>query len=135
MPRAFLALLLALPTVGGAALGPKQAEADALAREVQAYYERTADLEARFVQTYTYASFGRSQVSRGTLRVKKPGKLRWDYDSPSKKTVLVNGSRLVQYEPEANQAYVDERFDASAMSAAVTFLLGQGRLEREFDLA
>jgi len=31
-----------------------------------------------------------------------------------------------------NQAYVDEHFDATALSAAVTFLVGQGRLEREF---
>jgi outer membrane lipoprotein carrier protein len=107
----------------------------ALAQKVQGFYEKTTDLEARFVQTYTYAAFGRTQVSKGTLKVKKPGKLRWDYASPAKKTIVVNGSRLVQYEPEANQAYVDEHFDASAMSAAVTFLLGKGRLDREFDLA
>jgi len=106
-----------------------------LARQVQAFYERTHDLEAEFVQNYTYAAFGRTQVSRGTLRVKKPGKLRWDYVEPSQKTIVVNGSRLVQFEPEANQAYVDEHFDATAMSAAVTFLLGKGSLEKEFDLA
>jgi outer membrane lipoprotein carrier protein len=107
----------------------------ALARSVQSYYEKTRDLEAEFVQTYTYASFGRAQTSQGVLRVKKPGKLRWDYSEPTRKTIVVNGSRLVQYEPEANQAYVDERFDATAMSAAVTFLLGKGSLEKEFDLA
>lgn len=127
MIGALLALALAAPpTVGDAA---------ALAREVQAYYDRSRDLEARFVQTYTYASFGRSQTSRGTLRVKKPGKLRWDYEAPAKKTVLVNGSRLVQWEPEVNQAYVDEHFDATALSAAVTFLVGQGRLDKEFRLS
>src|SRR5689334_2430155 len=125
MTAAFAALTLAAVAASPAAL----------AQKVQAYYEKTADLEARFVQTYTYAAFGRSQVSKGTLRVKKPGRLRWDYEAPAKKTVLVAGSRLVQYEPEANQAYVDEHFDASAMSAAVTFLLGQGRLDKEFDLA
>jgi len=41
----------------------------------------------------------------------------------------------VQYEPEENQAYVDEAFDASAMSAAITFLVGKGELAREFDLS
>ncbi|BDG09784.1 LolA family protein [Anaeromyxobacter paludicola] len=108
-------------------------EAQQLAAKVQAAYERTRDLEARFVQTYTYAAFGRSQVSRGTLEVKKPGKMRWDYQEPAHKTVVVNGSRLVQYEPEVNQAYVDDHFDATAMSAAVTFLLGKGSLEKEFE--
>jgi outer membrane lipoprotein carrier protein len=106
-----------------------------LAVRVQAYYDKTKDLEARFVQTYTYAAFGRKQTSRGTFQVKKPGKLRWDYAEPEKKVVLVNGSRLVQWEPAANQAYVDEKFDATAMSAAVSFLLGSGKLDREFALS
>ena len=121
---------LALALVSAAA-----PDAALLAEKVQAYYEKTKDFQASFVQTYTYAAAGRSQTSRGTLRVKKPGKLRWDYLEPSRKTITVNGSRLVQYEPEENQAYVDDHFDAGAMSAAVTFLLGKGKLAREFDLS
>lgn len=107
----------------------------ALAQRVQGFYERTRDLEARFTQTYTYASFGRSQVSKGRLRVKKPGMMRWDYESPAPKTVAVKGKRLVQYEPAENQAFVDEKFDASTMSAAITFLVGTGDLAKEFDFA
>ncbi len=127
-----LLVLLAAPLAGQAGPPP---QARAIARRVQGFYERTRDLEARFVQTYAYAAFGRKQISRGTLYVKKPGKMRWDYQEPAKKTVAVSGSRLVQWEPEANQAYVDEHFDSSAMSAAVTFLLGKGDLEKEFDLS
>jgi len=136
-----LAALLALsqaaapgePAAGPPPPAPKaQPGARELARAVQAFYQRTQDLEATFVQTYRYAAGGRRQVSRGTLRVKKPGRMRWDYQVPERKTVAVTGSRLVQWEPEANQVYVDERFDASAMSAAVTFLLGKGDLEAEF---
>jgi outer membrane lipoprotein carrier protein len=129
MPLLLAVLLAASPAQPGS---DRAAE---LARKVQAYYESTRDLEARFQQTYTYSGFGRRQVSSGTLRVKKPGMMRWDYEKPSRKTVAVKGSRLVQYEPEENQAYVDERFDASAMSAAVTFLLGKGDLAREFNIS
>jgi outer membrane lipoprotein carrier protein len=110
-------------------------DAQALAAKVQAYYEKTKDLEARFVQTYTYAAFGRRQVSSGRFAVKKPGRLRWDYEKPEEKVVLVSGRKLVQWEPAAHQAYVDERFDATAMSAAVSFLLGEGKLASEFALA
>jgi outer membrane lipoprotein carrier protein len=109
-------------------------DAAAIAREVQGYYDATRDFEAKFTQRYTYVAFGRTQVSSGTLRMKKPGKLRWDYLEPTPKTIVVNGTKLVQFEPEANQAYVDERFDTSALSAAVTFLLGKGSLAKEFDL-
>jgi outer membrane lipoprotein carrier protein len=131
--NAHLALLLLFAAAPSGP--PRAADPAELARKVQAYYERTRDLEAKFTQTYTYAGFGRRQVSSGTLRVKKPGMMRWDYEAPAPKSVAVKGARLVQYEPQENQAYVDERFDASAMSAAVTFLLGKGDLVREFDLA
>ncbi|HVO20616.1 MAG TPA: outer membrane lipoprotein carrier protein LolA [Anaeromyxobacter sp.] len=132
------ALLAASPAPAdpGAGPGPAAAAEDpaaqALARKVQSFYEQTRDLSARFRQTYSYAGFGRRQVSSGVLLVKKPGMMRWEYQTPSTKIVAVKGSRLVQYEPEENQAYVDERFDATAMSAALAFLLGKGELEREF---
>jgi outer membrane lipoprotein carrier protein len=132
---ASLVLLLAAAPVAAPAGAAPAADAIALARKVQGFYETTRDLRARFVQTYTYASLGRRQVSKGALEVKKPGKMRWDYESPAAKTIVVNGSRLVQWEPEANQAFVDEKFDATAMSAAVTFLLGTGSLEKEFLLS
>jgi outer membrane lipoprotein carrier protein len=139
---AFLAVTLAAgasaPGAAGAAApgaGDASPAAQALAARVQAYYEKTTDLEARFVQTYTYAAFGRRQVSSGRFAVKKPGRLRWDYEKPEPKVVLVSGKKLVQWEPAAHQVYVDERFDATAMSAAVSFLLGQGKLASEFRLA
>src|SRR5512146_2687963 len=132
-----LALALALavsatPSPPAAAGAP---DAQALVRKVQAFYERTRDLTARFQQTYTYAGFGRRQVSSGVVQVKKPGMMRWEYQKPSPKTVAVKGKRLVQYEPAENQAYVDEHFDASGMSAALTFLLGKGSLEAEFEVS
>ncbi len=138
--RAMLALALVLAVTASApaepaAQRPAAADAQTLVRKVQAFYEKTHDLTAKFRQTYTYAGFGRRQVSSGVLLVKKPGMMRWDYQKPTPKTVVVKGTRLVQYEPDANQAYVDDHFDSSGMSAALTFLLGKGDLEKEFEVS
>jgi outer membrane lipoprotein carrier protein len=136
---AVLLAALAAPASEGAATrgaAPPAAPATSaaeLTRKVQAFYEKTRDLEAAFTQTYVYAGVGRKLTSTGTLRVKKPGLMRWDYQSPSPKVVAVTGRRLVQYEPEEGQAYVDEQFDATAMTAAVGFLLGTGNLARDFE--
>ena len=116
-------------TPAAVAPGPTAVE---LTRKVQAFYERTRDLEAAFTQTYVYGGLGRKLTSTGTLKVKKPGLMRWDYQSPTVKVVAVAGKRLVQYEPEEQQAYVDEQFDATALTAAVAFLLGTGDLARDF---
>jgi outer membrane lipoprotein carrier protein len=134
MRAAALALALLASTASAADPSPQPSpEARALARKVQAFYEQTRDLTAQFRQTYTYAGLGRRQVSSGLVQVKKPGMMRWEYQKPVAKVVAVKGSRLVQYEPTENQAYLDEHFDATAMSAAVAFLLGKGDLEREFE--
>jgi outer membrane lipoprotein carrier protein len=130
-----LALAVALAmTAAAEAPAPPPADAQALVRKVQAAYEKTRDLTARFRQTYTYSGFGRKQISTGTLQVKKPGMMRWEYETPAPKIVVVKGSRLVQYEPDENQAYVDEHFDSSGMSAALAFLLGKGDLTKEFEV-
>ena len=136
---AALLAALAAPRFGGgerpgrrpaaAAPGPTAVE---LTRKVQAFYEKTRDLEAAFTQTYVYGGLGRKLTSTGTLKIKKPGLMRWDYQSPSPKVVAVTGKRLVQYEPEEQQACVDEQFDATALTAAVAFLLGKGDLARDF---
>ncbi len=131
MPIALVAALLLSAAPAAPEADPQAA---ALAQKVQGLYEKTRDLQAAFTQTYVYAGLGRRQISTGTLKVKKPGMMRWDYATPSVKTIAVTGKRLVQYEPEDRQAYVDESFDATAMSAAVTFLLGQGDLAKEFRL-
>lgn len=106
--------------------------AEELTRKVQVFYEKTSDLEAAFTQTYVYGGLGRKLTSTGTVKIKKPGLMRWDYRSPSPKVVAVTGKRLVQYEPEEQQAWVDEQFDATALTAAVAFLLGKGDLARDF---
>ena len=135
---ALLASLAAPASEGGAAAAATPAptapapSAAELTRKVQAFYEKTRDLEAAFTQTYLYAGLGRKLTSTGTLKVKKPGLMRWDYQSPSPKVVAVTGKKLVQYEPEERQAYVDEQFDATAMTSAVAFLLGSGDLARDF---
>jgi outer membrane lipoprotein carrier protein len=129
LAAAVLVALAAPPSEGAAAPAPSAAE---LTRRVQAFYEKTRDLEAAFTQTWVYAGAGRTLTSTGTLKVKKPGLIRWDYLTPSPKVVAVTGRKLVQYEPEEQQAYVDEQFDAAGMTAAVGFLIGQGDLARDF---
>ena len=98
-------------------------------------YAAAKRLSAAFRQEVPLASVGVVRKASGKVTFERPLRMRWDYESPARKTVAVVGSRLVQWEPEANQAYVDERFDATAMSAAVTFLLGTGSLEKEFLLS
>jgi outer membrane lipoprotein carrier protein len=99
---------------------------------IQKLYEGTQNLKARFAQTLETA-MGKRQAS-GVLRLKKPGKMRWDYEKPEKKLFVTDGSMLWMYEPEDEQAF-RQPLNSSQLPAQVSFLFGKGRLSDEFDIS
>jgi outer membrane lipoprotein carrier protein len=126
---AALAILQAPP----APPAPKESPKDVL-EKMQKFYERTQDFKAEFRQTRTEKAFERKQIFDGTVRFKKPGKMRWDYRTPEKKLFVSDGKTLWLYEPEDNQAF-KQSLSESALPVAVTFLFGQGKLTKEFEVS
>ncbi len=118
-----LALLLAKPPAD---------PGRALAQRVQAFYAHTRDFSARFAQHYTYTAMGRVEDSEGTVQVKKPGFVRWDYDKPDKRTIYVEGKTLWIWRPDDKEVQVKRDFGGDQLSSAFTFLWGKGDLLKEF---
>ncbi len=101
--------------------------------KMQKFYERTQDFKADFRQVRTDKAFGRKLTFDGTVKFKKPGKMRWDYKTPEKKLFVSDGKVLWVYEPEDEQAF-KQPLTESTLPTAVTFLTGQGKLEKDFDV-
>lgn len=118
------------------AVKPKLPEPSAaqLADKVQAFYEDTADFSATFTQQYKYKAMARTQKSQGTVQVKKPGLMRWDYVKPHEKLFLLDGKALWIWDPSDKAVMVNRAFSSDQLSAAVTFLWGRGKLSDEFDI-
>jgi outer membrane lipoprotein carrier protein len=101
---------------------------------VQKRYDGAKDFRARFNQTLTNATFGRKSSSSGEVLLKKPGRMRWNYQQPDPKMYLSDGTTLWLYEPEDKQAFKQD-LKSSQLPAALAFLTGQGKLAAEFDIA
>ena len=71
---------------------PSAAPAEDLARRVEERHRSARDLTARFVQTYRSGLLGR-ESSSGALSLKRPGRMRWEYEAPEKKTFVSDGKR------------------------------------------
>ena len=99
------------------------AAADAL-RQVDARLQRTADLQARFVQSYRSVTIGREVRERGTLSLKRPGRMRWDYEAPEKKTFVSDGKSFYFYVPADRQVIVREQ-SGNAQGVAALLLSGK----------
>ena len=74
----------------GAAESPRAAAED-VARRVEERQRNVQDLQARFVQTYRSGVLGREIVESGTVSIKRPGRMRWDYRKPEPKTFVSDG--------------------------------------------
>ncbi len=109
-----------------------KSELDALVGRVQKFYEDTKDFEAEFIQTYTRTALSRTSESRGTVKIKKPGMMRWDYSTPVAKHFIADGKQLVVYEPEDEVVTIQKSFKSSDLSSSLSFLLGEGKLMDSF---
>ena len=117
----------------GLASGQATPTAQEVATSIQRKYDTIRDFSADFVHTHEGGVLKRKRVERGTLLVKKPGKMRWTYQAPDEKVFVSDGVRLIQYFPDENRAVVSEVPDDD--QAAVLFLAGRGNLTRDFNVS
>jgi outer membrane lipoprotein carrier protein len=125
-------LLTVLGTVGLAAQGTTPRTADELASGLQKKYDAVRDFSADFTHTYEGGVLRQKAVERGTVLIKKPGRMRWNYTAPDKKTFVSDGQKLYAYVPADKQVVVSPVPAADQATTAVLFLAGKGSLTRDF---
>jgi outer membrane lipoprotein carrier protein len=111
---------------------PAVSAAEALARRIEARHRRVTDLTARFVQTYRSGAIGREIVERGVLSLKPPGRMRWDYQAPEKKTFVSDGRTSYFYVPADRQVIRREQADARDLPSML--LSGQADIAATFEV-
>ena len=122
----WLAGLLFLLNPGAAA---QVQDIHALARAVDAHYNRLRSLQADFTEIYRGA--GADRVESGTLWLKKPRKMRWEYRSPKQKLFVSNGKAVWFYMPSERQARKTDPRKLDDLRSPLAFLLGKTKLENE----
>ena len=117
----FSALLSALPGYG--------TDVSALASAVDARYDHLRSLQADFSEIYTGAGMARTES--GTLWLKKPGKMRWEYRSPRQKLFISDGKEAWFYLPAERQVRKTPVRQLDDLRSPLAFLLGKTHLEKE----
>jgi outer membrane lipoprotein carrier protein len=104
-------------------------EVKTLSAAVDEHYNRLRSLEAQFTETYRGA--GVDRIESGTLWLKKPGKMRWEYRSPKEKLFVSNGKDAWFYVPDDRQARKESAKKLEDVRSPLAFLLGKAKLEKE----
>jgi len=122
----FAALLLFVSSLAFA-----QNNVHQIADRVELHYNHIETLQVSFSETYRGAGINRSET--GTLELKKPGKMRWDYRQPRPKLFLSDGKTAWFYVPGEQQVRKAPVKALDDFRSPLRYLLGKTKLEKEFD--
>jgi outer membrane lipoprotein carrier protein len=101
-------------------------------KDVETRYNHAKTLQVLFTEQYTPKG-GVQRTESGTLLLRKPGRMRWDYTQPKAKLVISDGTFLYIYTPPGNplRRKLTESM-AEEMQAPLAFLLGKLNFDKEF---
>jgi len=127
--RAFVFLTSTAVLLIPSLIGAEVLDVHALARAVDEHYNRLRTLQAEFTEIYRGSGIERTEA--GTLWLKKPGKMRWEYRSPREKLFLSDGKDAWFYLPGDRQVRKTPVRKLDDLRSPLGFLLGKTRLEKE----
>jgi outer membrane lipoprotein carrier protein len=101
----------------------------AAVRALELRYSRAHTLKGTFFERY---SDGKSAVQSesGTVYFSRPGRMRWDYESPEQKLFLVDGTNVWFYVPADRTASRAKMKESSDWRTPIALLVGKADLSR-----
>jgi outer membrane lipoprotein carrier protein len=123
-----VAAVLCFAPLARAQSAPAQ-DVQKLARAVDDHYNHLRSLESDF--TEIYRGDGAERVEAGTLWLKKPRKMRWEYRSPKEKLFVSDGQVVWFYLPAERQLRKTTLRKLDDLRSPLAFLLGKTKLENE----
>jgi len=102
-----------------------------LAESVDKHYNSLNSLETQFSEQYQGG--GMSRVESGTMWIKKPGKMLWQYSTPRPKVFVTDGKTAWFYVPGEKQARRAAVKKLDDLRSPLRYLLGRSKLEKEFN--
>jgi outer membrane lipoprotein carrier protein len=123
--RAVISLLLFTVTIPTCVSGVTDARE--VARALEARYRGARTLKAFFYEKYSDGSGGVAGES-GTVYFSRPGRMRWEYQSPEKKLFLVDGKQVWFYVPADRTASRAKLKESSDWRTPLALLVGKAKL-------
>jgi outer membrane lipoprotein carrier protein len=101
----------------------------AIAQATDDHYNHLKSSKAEFSQKYEGP--GMSRTESGTLWLKKPGRMRWEYHQPTQKLFLTDSHTAWFYVSGERQAKKTALKNLDDIRSPLRYLLGKTRLEKE----
>jgi len=104
-------------------------DADLVSRALEARYQHAHTLRASFYERYTDGNGGSFSES-GTVYFSRPGRMRWEYESPAEKLFIVDGTNVWFYVPADHTASRARLKESSDWRTPLALLTGKADLSK-----
>lgn len=104
-------------------------QAKPLTHLLEEHYRRPRTLQAVFLERFNEGK-KQERVESGTVYFRRPGQMRWDYDSPEKKLFLVDGKNTWFYVPYDRTVTKSPVKESSDWRTPLSLLTGKADLSR-----
>jgi outer membrane lipoprotein carrier protein len=100
-----------------------------LAKRVDDHYNHLHSLKAHFREQYE--GLGMHRNESGTMLLRKPGRMRWEYESTAGKVFVLDGKYAWFYQPGETQVQRIAASQLDDLRSPLRFLLGHTKIETE----
>ena len=100
-----------------------------IAQRVDRHYKALHALQVEFVETFR--GNGVDRTESGTLWIRRPGHMRWEYREPRAKLFVTDGKTAWFYAPGDRQARRTSFKKLEDLRSPLAYLLGGAKLEKE----
>jgi outer membrane lipoprotein carrier protein len=104
-------------------------DAKSAVRALESRYQHARTLKATFFERYSDGN-GALQSESGTVYFSRPGRMRWDYESPEQKLFLVDGTNVWFYVPADRTVSRAKMKESSDWRTPIALLVGKADLSR-----
>lgn len=106
---------------------------DSVLDGIQKKYEKIDSFSALFTQESEVKALDKVQTAQGEVWFKKPGKMRWNYNTPNMDQIVSDGKTLWFYDEEEDQVIETPLGQVSETQSSTTLLSGLGNLKELFN--
>ncbi len=120
--------LALIPPAAAAQTGPNL---DTVLAHIEKRYA-VAGFTAHFFETSSLKALKITDTAKGTMTVKRPGKMRWSYETPEPQLIVTDGKELWIYRPNDNQVMEGRAPTLFGNGKGAGFLSNMQELRRQF---
>ncbi len=130
-----LALLLTFPSLfdSGSAPAKKQPFSQDILTRLRLFYKSIKTVSGNFLQK-NYLPSGQIKIYSGRFWIKKPDKIKWEYLSPDRFTILYTFKKLYIYYPEEDEVFVYSAEKNYSSKLVLELLSGKFNFKKELHL-